>query len=56
MLEIRGNYARCLVIVVISMGLGGAKRWSGGLKSSYEGKRASIMGRDKPSRNHILKK
>lgn len=27
-----------------------------GLKSSYEGKRASIMGRDEPSRNHILKK
>ena len=27
---IRGNYVWCLVIVVIFMGLGGAKRWGGG--------------------------
>ena len=29
-----GNYVRCLVIVVISLGLGGAKTLGGGFRSS----------------------
>ena len=28
-LEVGGNYVQCLDIVVIFMGLGGAKRWKG---------------------------
>ena len=31
-LRVRGNYVRCLVITVISMELGGAKKCEGGFK------------------------
>ena len=34
-LGLGGNYVRCLVIVVISMGLGGAKTLGGGFRSSF---------------------
>ena len=34
-LGLEGNYVRCLVIVVISMGLGGAKTLGGGFRSSF---------------------
>ena len=33
-LVVGGNYIWCLVIVVIFMGFGGAKRWDDALKSS----------------------
>ena len=41
-----GNYLSCLVIVVIFMGFGGAKRWRDSLKSSFGvGRQAAIGGR-----------
>ena len=36
-LGVRGNYVRCLVVVVINMKFGGAKRCEGSLKSSFCG-------------------
>ena len=34
-LRVGGNYVRCLVVVVITMRFGGAKRCEGSLKSSF---------------------
>ena len=42
--KVGGNYVCCLVIVVIFMGLGKAKR-KRGLKSSYGGKLKEVLSR-----------